>query len=137
MFSNYSTTSLTRTEAHQKCAEFNTNSTNENSTLFHLLALETLGETISLSYYLKGGNFNHSFWIDSVRTFEWDWRFAFSQHKFISHGYLSDYGLKNLNPDQNYMYIQSNGSGYEYHAGANTENIANLGYACEASVPCK
>lgn len=136
MFSNYSTVSLTYNEAQKKCAEFNSNVTNENSTVVHLLTLESLGETISLYYYLKGGEFNHSFWTGAQRTFEWDWRFSFSQHKFVSLGYMSDDGIKNLNSEQNYMYLKSNGSGYEYKAGANDENYINMGYACEASVTC-
>lgn len=142
-FSNYSSISLTHTEAALKCAEHtNTTTANFSTSLFHLVGLESLGETISLYYFLKGGEFNHSFWIDPVRHFEWDWLYEFSGHKFISHGYLSDIHLNhNLTEKQNYMYLRHNGSEYELHAASVTGDHStvtqNMGYACEAQIPCK
>ncbi len=144
-FSNWtSLTGLTQPEARDKCAEFANTTTPafRNTTLFHLLAVEALGESISLFYFLKGGSYNHSFWLDTARTFGWDWRFEWSGHKFVSHGFIGDLMLKENGEEQNNMYLFRNASNkYEYRA-ANLQGDAStrgmhMGYVCEASLPCE
>lgn len=143
MFSNYSSTSMTWTEARDTCAKhINSTSSDFNTTIFHLLALESLGETISLFYFLKGGDYNHSFWTEPTRTFGWRWDYAWNRHRFVSHGFLGDGGLKTNTDDQNHMYLKLNSSAqYEFRAANlnGDKSIANekMGYICEASVPCK
>ncbi len=143
-FSNWtSVTGLSQIEADKKCAEYSNTTTAafKNTTLFHLLSLEVLGESISIYYYLKGGSYNQSFWLDTERTFGWDWRFRWSGHKFISHGFISDLMLKQNGEEQNSMYLYRNTSKkYEFRAanlnGDSSTRSQRMGYICEASLLC-
>lgn len=142
-FSNYSSVSVTWTEARDRCNEMvNTTTGNFTGVQFHLLALESLGESISVYYFLKGGEYNHSFWIDTERHFGWDWQYDWSKHKFTSHGFLGDQGVyQTSTATQNHMFMKFNGSAYELYAankmGDSTSNDKHIGYICEAQMPCQ
>lgn len=144
LVSNYSTVSVTWTEARDKCKEMiNSTTINGNLTgiVYHLLALESLGETISLYYYLKGNQYNHSFWTDAERHFGWDWRYDWSSHVFVNNGYLADAQIKAAAESQNHMFVKNNGSAYEFYAanynGDASSSDKPIGYICEAQMPCQ
>jgi hypothetical protein len=105
-----------------------------NGTITHLIAFESLAESIAMFFWLKGFQYQESFHIDSVFNNSlmaryWSW----SNNAYVSYGYIDD---------ANYTRVFSPYAHLEFNKSNSYEIVGNdksfgASYICEAQVPCQ
>lgn len=91
----------------------------------HLLALESLAETIALSYWFKGFGYDVNFWTDGIRVNEFKRAWSWNMQDYYQYGYLKDSALTNKND----MYLYFNGTAYEVRDDSGSSPMS---FICEA-----
>ena len=103
-----------------------------NGTITHLIAFESLAETIAMFFWLKGFQYQDSFHIDSIfdnsqMVRYWSW----SSNSYISFGYIDDANYTSSFTNAHLEYNSSN----VYEIVGNSQSFTSS-YICEAQVPC-
>lgn len=100
--------------------------------LTHLIAFESLAETIAFSFWFKGNKHTTSFWTDLVLDPEnkriWSW----NNHIYHPFGYMKE-NFTSLNKRKSFL-RNNNTETFEYEINDDTGN-SKKGYVCEAQ--CK
>ncbi|CAF0768657.1 unnamed protein product [Brachionus calyciflorus] len=127
MFVN--STAVTWAEANDSCI----NAYSVSGALTHLIAFESLAETIAFSFWFKGNKLTQNYWTDSVikngNRRVWLW----SQHDIVNFGYLKENFTSLQKPN---IFLRNNdSSAFTYELNDDSgKNLNN--YICEAQLPC-
>ncbi len=104
-----------------------------NGTITHLIAFESLAETIAMFFWLKGFQYRESFHIDSIfndslMTRSWSW----SSNSYITFGYIDDTNYTRV--FYPYAHLEYNSSNVYEIVGNDNRLMAS--YICEAQLRC-
>ncbi|RNA29231.1 protocadherin Fat 1 isoform X1 [Brachionus plicatilis] len=106
---------------------------NATQAITHLIAFESLAETISFSFWFKGNKYTNSFWSDLVLDDEnkriWSW----SSHIYHPFGYMKE-NFTSLKKTKAFL-RNNNSATFDYEINDDS-GMAKMGYICEAQLKC-
>jgi hypothetical protein len=122
-----STTSSVGNSTSSPSQNSSSSSSNNNNIHYHMLAIETLSEAVSVSFWFKGQNYSLPYWIGGYfnsNTSLWTWNYLNAAIVFSS--YISNQNIL-TNP---YLYLNFNSTQqYEY---ASIDGSQSYRFICEA-----
>ena len=104
-------TGTTWENAKEACKGMITSNNNSTeSSVSHLLIIDTLGEAIALSFWFKGNNYNKTYWIGGYFDTENSlWKWEWNGLPYVKNSYISENNI-GTNPK---MYLEFNERGRE------------------------
>lgn len=121
-------TGTTWENAKEACKGMITSNNNSTeSSVSHLLIIDTLGEAIALSFWFKGNNYNKTYWIGGYFDTENSlWKWEWNGLPYVKNSYISENNI-GTNPK---MYLEFNSTNqYEYRS---SNGLNSFNYICEA-----